>query len=99
MRRVAFATLGCKLNQYETELLREAFEARAYEAVPFDADADVYVINTCTVTQRADRQSRQLVRRAARRANGSTVVVTGCYAELEPRIISAIPGVSAVVPN
>jgi len=99
VRRVAFATLGCKLNQYETELLREAFEAGAYEAVPFDADADVYVINTCTVTQRADRQSRQLVRRAARRANGSTVVVTGCYAELEPRIISAIPGVSAVVPN
>lgn len=99
MRRVAFATLGCKLNQYETELLREAFEARAYETVPFRDDAEVYVINTCTVTQRADRQSRQLVRQAARRSPGSTILVTGCSAEVAPEEMSAIPGVTRIVPN
>jgi threonylcarbamoyladenosine tRNA methylthiotransferase MtaB len=99
VRRVAFATLGCKLNQYETELLREAFEARAYETVPFRDDAEVYVINTCTVTQRADRQSRQLVRQAARRSPGSTILVTGCSAEVAPEEMSAIPGVTRIVPN
>ncbi|MAE69228.1 MAG: tRNA (N(6)-L-threonylcarbamoyladenosine(37)-C(2))-methylthiotransferase MtaB [Gemmatimonadetes bacterium] len=99
MRTVAFATLGCKLNTYESHALGEAFEARAYEIVPLGSPADVVVINSCTVTARSDYKSRQLVRRVLRTTPHARVVVTGCYAEREAQAIVEIPGVYLVVGN
>lgn len=92
---VAFYTLGCKVNQFETDSLAELFRRRGYDIVPFDGQADVYVINTCTVTNTGDRKSRQMIRRAAR--PGSIVVVTGCYAQTEPGEVLGIPGVDLVI--
>jgi threonylcarbamoyladenosine tRNA methylthiotransferase MtaB len=97
--RIAFATVGCRLNQFETDALRGKARAAAYEVVPFDADADVYVINTCTLTADADADSRQLARRAVRRNPAALVVVTGCYAQAAPEAAAAIPGVDLVVGN
>jgi threonylcarbamoyladenosine tRNA methylthiotransferase MtaB len=104
MRRVSFYTLGCKVNQYETEAMREKFDSRSYRFVPFGQEADIYIINTCTVTSRSDRKSRWAIRRAclaARRAakKRGLVVVTGCYAQAKPEEISAIPGVNLVLGN
>ncbi len=99
MRTVAFATLGCKLNTYESHALGEAFEARAYEIVPLGSPADVVVINSCTVTARSDYKSRQLVRRVLRATPHARVVVTGCYAERDARSIAEISGVDLVVGN
>jgi len=82
--RIAFATVGCRLNQFETDALRGKARAAAHEVVPFEADADVYVINTCTITADADADSRQLARRAVRRNPSALVVVTGCYAQGDP---------------
>jgi threonylcarbamoyladenosine tRNA methylthiotransferase MtaB len=84
MTTVAVATLGCKVNQFESEALINALEQRGYTLVPFEGGADVAIINTCTVTQRADFQSRQMVRRALRSNPNSVVVVTGCYPQVEP---------------
>lgn len=95
MPTVAFFTLGCKVNQFETDSLAELFRSRGYNVVPFEQQADVYVINTCTVTNSGDRKSRQMIRRAAR--PGSVVVVTGCYAQTEPGEVLNIPGVDLVV--
>jgi threonylcarbamoyladenosine tRNA methylthiotransferase MtaB len=97
--RVAFYTLGCKLNQYETEAMRSQFEKGGYRSVEFHQDADVYVINTCTVTNRSDVRSRQMIRRAARRGGKPLVVVTGCYAQRAPRQLYEIPGVDLVLGN
>ena len=97
--RIAFATVGCRLNQFETDALRGKAHAGACEVVPFDADADVYVINTCTITAEADADSRQLARRATRRNPSALVVVTGCYAQAAPEAAAAIPGVDLVVGN
>lgn len=97
--RIAFTTLGCKINQYETEQMQRALLSRGGVVVPFTADADVYIINTCTVTAKSDYQCRQAVRAAVRRGNGARVVVTGCYAETRPEEIRMIPGVDAVVGN
>jgi threonylcarbamoyladenosine tRNA methylthiotransferase MtaB len=99
MPRVAFYTLGCKLNQYETEAMRRQMESRGYHSVAFHQDADVYVINTCTVTNRSDVRSRQMIRRAARRKGSSLVVVTGCYAQRAPEHLRQIPGVDLVLGN
>lgn len=96
---VAFYTLGCRLNQYETEAIREQFEARGYRVVPYDARADVYVVNTCTVTARADYRARQTLRRAIRRAPDATVVATGCYAQTSPHKLLGIDGVDLVLGN
>jgi len=98
-RRVAFYTFGCKLNQCETAGIRAQFTEPTYQVVPFEAPADVYIINTCSVTGRADAQARQLVRRTIRERIGSQVVVTGCYAQRAPKELSAIPGVSLVAGN
>ena len=82
MPRVAFTTLGCKVNQFETEILEGLFKKRGYEVVDFDQPADVYVINTCSVTHLGERKSRQLIRRAGRTNPSATVAVTGCYAQV-----------------
>ncbi len=99
MATVAFATLGCKLNTAESHALSEVFAAHAYDVVPFESPADVFVVNSCTVTARSDHKSRQLLRRILRRAPGARVVVTGCYAERDARALAAIPGVHLVVGN
>jgi threonylcarbamoyladenosine tRNA methylthiotransferase MtaB len=97
--RIAFATVGCRLNQFETDALRGKAQAEAYRLVPFDAPADVYVINTCTITAEADADSRRLVRQAVRRNPSALVAVTGCYAQTAPEAVAAIPGVDLVLGN
>lgn len=96
-RTVAFHTLGCKLNFSETSSLSRILENEGFEKRRFDDHADVYVINTCSVTDNADKECRQIVRRIQRKAPESLVVITGCYAQLKPKEISEIPGVSLVL--
>lgn len=96
-RSVAFHTLGCKLNFSETSTLSRMLEQDGFEKKSFDDFADVYVINTCSVTDNADKECRQLVRRIQRRNPESLVVITGCYAQLKPTEIAAIPGVDLVL--
>src|ERR1700755_1276566 len=95
-RTVAFHTLGCKLNYSETSAISRLLENEGFEKKDFDDQADVYVINTCSVTDNADKECRQLVRRIQRKAPASLVVITGCYAQLKPKEISEIPGVDLV---
>ncbi len=97
MKKAAFYTLGCKVNQYETEALTEIFEKDGYAIVDFEEKADVYVINTCTVTNLSDRKSRQMIRRAKKNNEDSIVVVVGCYAQTAPEEVSKIPGVSLIL--
>src|SRR3982751_6008043 len=96
-RTVAFHTLGCKLNFSETSTLSRQLEAEGFMKKEFDDKADVYVINTCSVTENADKECRQLVRRIQRKAPESFVVITGCYAQLKPKEIAEIPGVNLVL--
>jgi threonylcarbamoyladenosine tRNA methylthiotransferase MtaB len=96
-KTVAFHTLGCKLNFSETSSLSRLLENEGFEKKEFDELADVYVINTCSVTDNADKECRQLVRRIQRKAPESMVVITGCYAQLKPKEISEIPGVDLVL--
>lgn len=96
-RSVAFHTLGCKLNFSETSTLSRLLEKEGFVKKEFDEEADVYVINTCSVTDNADKECRQLVRRIQRRAPESMVVITGCYAQLKPNEIAEIPGVDLVL--
>ena len=96
-RRIAFATVGCKLNQYETAALQTAFEAAGFQRVAFDQVADVYVVNSCAVTHRSEADSRKLARRAARLNPEALVVLAGCYAQLQPAQASAVEGVGLVV--
>jgi threonylcarbamoyladenosine tRNA methylthiotransferase MtaB len=96
-RSVAFHTLGCKLNFSETSTLSRLMEEKGFEKKEFDDLADVYVINTCSVTDNADKECRQLVRRIQRKAPESFVVITGCYAQLKPEEIVQIPGVDLVL--
>lgn len=97
--RVAFHTLGCKVNHYETEAIREAFVSRGAVAVGEDEPADVYIVNTCTVTNIADRKSRQYIRRMKKVNPDALIVVTGCYAQVEPDEVAAMPEVDMVVGN
>ena len=90
-------TLGCKVNQFETETMEGLFRARGYEVVPFEERAEVYVINTCSVTHLSDRKSRQLIRRAARTNPSACIAVTGCYAQVAPEEIRALEGVRVVI--
>ena len=94
--RVAIKTLGCKINQYDSAVIRERLARESCSFVPFDEPADVYVVNTCTVTDRADWEARQLVRRARRRSPGARVALTGCYAQVSPEEAAALPGVDFV---
>ncbi len=99
MTTVAFATLGCKVNQVETEQIKEDFYRRGYEEVPFDAVADIYVINTCTVTHVSDKKSRAVIRRAVRTNPAAFVVVTGCMAQTDGDEVAQIEGVDLIVGN
>lgn len=97
MKRAAFYTLGCKVNQYETEAMIESFENAGYETVDYTEYADVYIINTCTVTNMGDRKSRQIIRRALDLNPDAFVAVVGCYSQIAPAEVLEIPGVSLVV--
>ena len=94
---VAFHTLGCKLNFSETSSLSRMLEQEGFVKTEFENRADVYVINTCSVTENADRECRHLVRKIQRKAPGSFIVITGCYAQLKPAEIAQIPGVDLVL--
>lgn len=97
MPSVAFYTLGCKVNFYDTEAIWQLFKNEGYEQVDFESTADVYLINTCTVTNTGDKKSRQIIRRAVRRNPDAVIAVTGCYAQTSPAEIMAIPGVDLVI--
>jgi threonylcarbamoyladenosine tRNA methylthiotransferase MtaB len=94
---IAFHTLGCKLNYSETSSLARMVELEGFVKRPFEEEADIYVINTCSVTDNADKECRQLVRRIRRQAPESFVVITGCYAQLKPQEIAGIQGVDLVL--
>ncbi|MBC8082943.1 MAG: tRNA (N(6)-L-threonylcarbamoyladenosine(37)-C(2))-methylthiotransferase MtaB [Hymenobacter sp.] len=96
-RRVAFYTLGCKLNFSETSAIGRQFEEHGFEKVAFEDAADIYVINTCSVTDHADRKCRKVVKEALKHNPAAFVTVVGCYAQLKPQEISGIPGVHAVL--
>lgn len=95
--KAAFATLGCKVNHYETEAMRELFIKAGWEIVPFPGPADAVVINTCTVTGTSDFKSRQLISRAHRANEAAVIAVTGCYAQTAPEDVLALPGVTIVL--
>ncbi|WP_141506081.1 tRNA (N(6)-L-threonylcarbamoyladenosine(37)-C(2))-methylthiotransferase MtaB [Paenibacillus luteus] len=97
MPTVAFYTLGCKVNFYDTEAIWQLFKNEGYEQVDFEATADVYLVNTCTVTNTGDKKSRQIIRRAVRRNPDAVIAVTGCYAQTSPAEIMAIEGVDLVI--
>ena len=97
VRTVAFMTLGCKVNQYETETMEGLFRQAGYRVVPFTESADVYIVNTCSVTMLGEKKSRQLVRRAQRQNEAALIAVTGCYAQLAPDVVGTLPGVRLIV--
>lgn len=98
MQKIAFHTLGCKLNFAETSTIRRKFESLGYDTVSWESSgADIAVINSCSVTENADRETRQLVRNFRKRNPGAVVCITGCYAQLKPEAIAEIEGVSLVV--
>jgi len=97
MRRVAFYTLGCKLNFSETSTIARMFENRGYQKVEFLDKPDIFVINTCSVTENADKKCRKVVREALSISNNPYIIIIGCYAQLKPGEISEIPGVDAVL--
>lgn len=97
MLSVGLYTLGCKVSQYETEAIGEAFAKAGFEVRDFNEINDVYVINTCTVTEESDRKSRQFIRRAIRRNPCAAVIVVGCYSQRTPSDIEKIPGVSVIL--
>ena len=98
-KRVAITTLGCKTNQFESAGMGESLQQQGYQTVPFTEEADVYIINTCTVTAKSDAESRKLIRRAARLNPAAQVVVTGCYAQLAADELSRLPNVRLVIGN
>ncbi len=97
LNKVAFYTLGCKVNQYETEAMTEAFENEGYEIVDYNGFANIYIINTCTVTNMGDRKSRQIIRRALDYNSNAFIAVVGCYSQIAPDEILDIEGVRLVV--
>ena len=97
MQTVGLYTLGCKVSQYETQAIAEAFEARGFSVAPFSSVCDVYVINTCTVTGESDRKSGQMIRRAIKKNPEAVVCVVGCYSQRSPEQVAAISGVNVVV--
>jgi threonylcarbamoyladenosine tRNA methylthiotransferase MtaB len=96
---IAITTLGCKTNQFESAAMEERLRGAGYRVIPFEQGPELVVVNTCTVTAATDAQSRNLIRRARRMNPGCRVVVTGCYAQIDPSAIQAIPGVSLVLGN
>ena len=98
-KRVSFHTLGCRLNQSETESLMRNFKQNGYAVVPETEQADVCVVNTCTVTEHSDAKNRQLIRRLHRQNPEAIIAVTGCYAQMDPSAVAGIEGVSLVIGN
>ncbi len=99
LKTVAFWSLGCKLNQYEIQALREGFTRHGFHEVPFTEAADYYVLNTCTVTEQADKEALHLIKSCHRRNPAGQIVVTGCYATASPEEMKGLPGVTHVVDN
>src|SRR6266566_8327124 len=95
----AVATLGCKVNQADSEAISEQMNAAGFVQRDFSEMVDVYIVNTCTVTHLGDRSSRQMISQARRRHPDALLVVTGCYAEMNPQAVAALPGVDLVVGN
>src|SRR5438270_11775666 len=95
----AVATLGCKVNQADSEAIGEQMSTAGFAQRDFSEIADVYIVNTCTVTHLGDRSSRQLISQARRRHPHALLVVTGCYAELNPKAVATLPGVDLVIGN
>ncbi len=98
-KTIAFGTLGCKVNQFESETLLAMLEERGYRPVPFGAGADITIINTCTVTHRADFDSRRMVRKALRNNPDSFIIVTGCYSQVSPETFARMEGVRYLLGN
>ncbi|TDQ82606.1 threonylcarbamoyladenosine tRNA methylthiotransferase MtaB [Sphingobacterium yanglingense] len=96
-KKVAFYTLGCKLNFSETSSIGRIFKDAGYETTPFNSQADVYVINTCSVTDHADKKCRKVVKEALKHSPNAYITIVGCYAQLKPKEISEIPGVDMVL--
>jgi threonylcarbamoyladenosine tRNA methylthiotransferase MtaB len=96
MKKVAFHTLGCKVNQYETEAMAQMFKDAGYEIIEFEEKADVYVINTCTVTSFGDKKSRQVIRRCQKNNPQAVVAVVGCYSQVAPQEVAKIQGVDVI---
>ena len=99
IQTVAMTTLGCRSNQYDSSAMEDIIRSTGFGTVPFSSVADVYIINTCTVTRRTDYQSRQLIRRVRRRSPDALVIVTGCYAQVSPDEVAAIEGVDYILGN
>ena len=97
MKTASFYTLGCKVNQYETEAMSEIFSKNGYKIADFNEVCDVYVINTCTVTSIGDRKSRQMIRRAKHLNPNSIVAVVGCYSQVSPDEVAKIEGVNIIL--
>ena len=97
MKKAASFALGCKVNQYESEAIAELFQEKGYEIVGIDEEADVYVINTCTVTNFGDKKSRQLIRKVKRQNENAIVAVVGCYAQTAPQELMKVEGVNLVI--
>jgi threonylcarbamoyladenosine tRNA methylthiotransferase MtaB len=97
MRKVALYTLGCRVNQYETEAIIETFKKLNYDIVDFDAFADIYIINTCTVTSASDKKSRQMIRKVRKLNPNAVVAAVGCYAQIAPEEVAQIEGVDVVL--
>ncbi|MBJ6749714.1 tRNA (N(6)-L-threonylcarbamoyladenosine(37)-C(2))-methylthiotransferase MtaB [Geomonas anaerohicana] len=98
-KRIAITTLGCKINQFESAAMTEALEQDGYSFVPFSESADIYVINSCTVTAKTDAESRRLIRRATRMNPEARVVITGCYAQMAGDELLKLPGVNLILGN
>ena len=98
-KRVAFYTLGCKVNAVESDVLAATFKQRGYKLVDFKEKSDIYVINTCTVTHQADAQCRKIIRQARKKSPEAVVAVIGCYAQADPHAISMLPGVDLILGN
>ena len=98
-KKVAFCTLGCKVNQYETNAMVQEFMKKNFEVVEFDEKADIYVINTCTVTNMADRKSRQMLRKVKELAPEAVLVAVGCYAQVGKEELEKIPEIDLILGN
>ena len=99
MKRVAFHNLGCKVNSYELDIMRQKMEDAGYLSVPFEEEAEVYVINTCTVTNIADRKSRQMIHKAKKRNPDAVVIAVGCYVETDPARVGTDPAIDLAIGN
>src|SRR5947208_14613584 len=99
MPTAAFTTLGCKVNQYETQRILDDFEERGFTITEFNSPADVYVVNTCSVTQAAERKSRSMIRKVARLNPDAVVVMTGCYGEMAGIKGEEVAEATLIVPN